>query len=178
MGIWFALVGMSAGTVASFALVGWTFTRGLYGGVETAQPYEFESGTVVIEEEPSAEANAGEGAEEPGPGGIAEPGSASEVDPSPADPQAEPRPDADQEHPDEESGEPEAPAEQDEVQDPELVPVEESSECGNEESQAPADPDDDPDHGHDWDHEWDGDWDRDDPWLRPESDAIELPLLD
>nr|BFF23008.1 hypothetical protein GCM10025732_09730 [Glycomyces mayteni] len=90
MGIWFALVGISAGTVASFAMVGWTFTRGLYTGADGVEPVEIESGTVIIEgDEPPATPGEIEGiaGAEPVPGGLAEPGEG--VEPVAAEPQAE-----------------------------------------------------------------------------------------
>jgi hypothetical protein len=181
VGLWFALVGMSAGSVTSFALIGWTFTRSLYGGGDAAEPLAFESGTVVIEaEEPVEEA----GLDEPAP-----PGGNSEPDPAPAEPQAEPvaddgpgrssgEPEAAAEP--EEPEEPDAPVEHGEVVDPELVPVEEDDRwCPPDEEAF------DWDHDLDWD-QWDGAWDGvegEGPWLRPEFEApesveIELPPLD
>jgi hypothetical protein len=153
VGLWFALVGVSGGTVASFALLGWAFTRGLYTGGSSAEPVEFQAGPVVIEaEEPAADPDA----EGTGQDGLAEPGSAAEVDPSPADPRAEPMPDTAVERPVEESAAPsapEAPAEQGQAGpgDPELVPVEEDEDqdehgCG-EESEAPE-----------WDYDWHREW--------------------
>lgn len=166
VGMWFALVGVSAGTVASFALVGWTFTRGLYTGPGTAEPFEFESGTVVIEAEevPDAAGGVGEGAaggDEAGLGGLVEPGGVAEIDPSAAEPQAERVPEADQEHsgeepegkPDEERGE----ADED---PPELLPVEDEDRgCGRDEEADESSP------VLDWDQDWhsggaDQDWDQ------------------
>ncbi|MEU5872307.1 hypothetical protein AB0A73_12215 [Glycomyces sp. NPDC047369] len=163
VGIWFALVGISAGTVASFAMVGWTFTRGLYTGADGAEPMEIESGTVIIEgEEPPATPGEIDGlaGAEPVPGGLAEPGEG--VEPAAAEPRAELVPQRDREPEDapgppvEEGGEASEP--------PRLVPVDEDP-CGPEESgETPGedeneDEDDGGDAGNSWDHgEWDGDW--------------------
>ncbi|MCD0443515.1 hypothetical protein LO763_07725 [Glycomyces sp. A-F 0318] len=167
-GVWFALVGVSAGTVTSFALIGWTFTRSLYGGVEAAEPLEFESGTVVIEAE---EDPAEESGEDPGAEGTGEPGGPAEVDSSPAEPQAEPRGDAEPEPAEEAPEEPAAPVEQGEAEDgggdPELVPVEEDGSWCPPDAEAGV---------PDWDYEWRPD--GEDPRLRPEFDAIELPEWD
>lgn len=59
VGIWFAMVGVSAGTVAAFSLIGWTFAKGLYGGGDGAEPLDYDPQTVVIE------------AETPDPAGVA-----------------------------------------------------------------------------------------------------------
>ena len=92
LGIWFALVGMSAGTVASFSLIGWTFTRGLYVG-GGAEPLEYESETVILEAEVTTgpEGIAGGDA----PEGLIEPGAVPEFAASPAEPRAERMPEAD-----------------------------------------------------------------------------------
>lgn len=174
VGLWFALVGVSAGTVTSFALIGWTFTRSLYGGDETAEPLEFESGTVVIEaeEEPVEEADGGEGA---GPDTPGEPGGTAGVDPSPAEPRTEPMADAGAERADEAPEEPEAPVEEggtgrDDAEEdgPELVPIEEDD---------PWCPPDIEVDVPDWDYEWRRDGDEG-PWPRSGLDEVELPLLE
>ncbi|MEU6247057.1 hypothetical protein [Glycomyces sp. NPDC047010] len=163
VGIWFALVGISAGTVASFAMVGWTFTRGLYTGDDGAEPVEIESGTVVIEgDEPPATPGEIEGiaGAEPVPGGLAEPGEG--VEPVAAEPQAE----LVQQHEREPEEAPGAPVEEggeeggEEAEPPRLVPVDEDP-CGPEESgETPGEDEEDDggDAGNDWDH---GDWDQD-----------------
>ncbi|GAA1695778.1 hypothetical protein GCM10009830_49610 [Glycomyces endophyticus] len=156
VGIWFALVGVSAGTVASFAMLGWTFARGLYTGADGDEPYEIESGTVVIEgEEPAVDPGGLDGAPgDPAPGGLAGPGAG--VDPEAAKPQVEPLPEPEPE-PAAEPGPPveEAPEESAEATEPpRLVPVEEEEE----ELPCPEESGDDPGHGGgDW--EWDrGRW--------------------
>lgn len=133
VGLWFALVGMSAGTVASFAAVGWTFTSGLYDDEPAvALPPNVEPGTVVIEADESA-ATSGEDPPGPVPTGpetepIAGPGTVEpRSEPVREDPVLEPvapPPPAERE---EERGEEHA-----EVEDPpRLVPIEESGpECG------------------------------------------------
>jgi len=127
VGIWFALVGMSAGTVASFALVGWTFARSLDGGVDSAPPMEFESGTVIIEAEEPPEGAAG--GDEAGLEGRVDPGSGPVIDPSPPVPQTERLPEADPQEPSDSRG-------QAETEEPQLIPV------GDEEA-------DDAEHGED-----------------------------
>jgi hypothetical protein len=55
--VWFALVGVSAGTVASFAGVGWAFLHaaGLVGGTGEATPLSWGHEEVVIEAEEDLE---------------------------------------------------------------------------------------------------------------------------
>ncbi|GAA2299454.1 hypothetical protein GCM10009853_064680 [Glycomyces scopariae] len=157
VGIWFALVGVSAGTVASFALIGWTFTRGLYTADWAGDPVEIESGTVIIEgEEPPAD-----------PGGVdgltggepAEPGAG--IDPEPAKPQVErlPEPEAEPGPPVEEAAPSEEPTE--EAEPPRLVPVEQGEQpCPEESGEEPEDGDGGGDDGEDGDG-WDRpDWDH------------------
>jgi hypothetical protein len=151
VGIWFALVGVSAGTVASFAMVGWTFTRGLYTGGDAVEPVEIESGTVVIEgEEPALTPGEIEGIAggDPVPDGLAEPGAG--IDPEPAEPRAEPLsggdPEDDPGPPVEEAGESGGGGQS---EPPRLVPVGEGDPCSPEESAEDPDPD------------WSGDWDPD-----------------
>lgn len=180
VGIWFALVGISAGTVASFAMVGWTFTRGLYTGADGTEPMEIESGTVIIEgEEPPATPGeiAGLAGAEPVPGGLAEPGEG--VEPVAAEPQAELVPQRDRGEPDDAPG---PPVEEggEESEPPQLVPIGEDP-CGPEESGDNGEEDDAEDDGEDdgngWDHgDWDnGGWDDwgeswDDAWSESSSD--------
>lgn len=156
VGIWFALVGVSAGTVASFAMVGWTFTRGLYTGEDATAPVEIDSGTVVIEgeEPPATPGIEGIAGGDPVPDGLAEPGAG--IDPEPAEPRAEPLPGGDREAepgpPVEESGEHEGDSES---EPPRLVPVGEDGPCSPEESEE--------DPGPDWSGGWeDFDWDEGD----------------
>lgn len=160
VGIWFALVGISAGTVASFAMVGWTFTRGLYTGADGTEPMEIESGTVIIEGEESPATPgeiAGLAGAEPSPGGLAEPGEG--VEPVAAEPQAELVPQRDRGEPDDAPG---PPVEEggEESEPPRLVPIGEDP-CGPEESSDNGEEDDAEDDGEDdgngWDH---GDWDN------------------
>ncbi|RRR96020.1 hypothetical protein [Glycomyces terrestris] len=157
VGIWFALVGVSAGTVASFAMLGWTFTRGLYTGGEADEPVQIDSGTVIIEgEEPPAEPGDVEGLAggDPLPEGLAEPGAG--VDPEPAEPQAEPLPEpADEPGPPVESDPVEEGGEQSEP--PKLVPVEEEPPCDPGESTGEPAPDWD-DWQDDWESDWPGEW--------------------
>jgi len=166
VGIWFALVGISAGTVASFAMVGWTFTRGLYTGADGVEPVEIESGTVIIEgDEPPATPGEIEGiaGAEPVPGGLAEPGEG--VEPVAAEPQAELVQQHDRE-PEEAPGPPVEEGGEEASEPPRLVPVDEDP-CGPEESgETPGgeEEDDGGDAGNDWDHgdrhhDWDGGWD-------------------
>ncbi|MCH7229519.1 hypothetical protein L0U85_01380 [Glycomyces sp. L485] len=110
-GVWLALVGVSAGTVASFAAVGWVFlSADLYRGTDAAGPPKRAEDQVVIEAEETP-------VPEPGPGG-SEPTtqalSAPVPEAAPVGNQAEPIP--------ERAGE--VPAE-----DPRLVPVEDDPEC-------------------------------------------------
>jgi hypothetical protein len=158
VGIWFAMVGVSAGTVASFSLIGWTFAKELYGAGDGAEPLDYDPQTVVIEAEetPDPVSVAGGGEDPIGPGG---PGPDPQIAVSPAEPQAE-RIAADEVDPpendprEEEAPETSAP--------PHLVPVDEDDGCGREE--AAPDWDSGADHnggndndqgqgqGHDWDH--------------------------
>lgn len=86
VGIWFAMVGVSAGTVASFSLIGWTFARDLYGG-GGAEPLGYEPQTVVIEGEKTPDPVGVAGGDEPiGP---ALPGPEPQIAVSPAEPRAE-----------------------------------------------------------------------------------------
>lgn len=57
-GVWFALVGVSAGTVASFASVGWAFLWAADLGDETdgVEPVRWDRESVVIEAAPETEA--------------------------------------------------------------------------------------------------------------------------
>jgi hypothetical protein len=80
------LVGVSAGTVASFSLIGWTFTRGLYDGGNGTVPLEFHPETVIIEAEETPEGAAGGDDELEG---LVEPGTEPNVAASPAEPRAE-----------------------------------------------------------------------------------------
>lgn len=86
VGLWFAMVGVSAGTVASFALIGWTFTRGLDGGAGP-EPLEYDPETVIIEAEetPGPEGIAGG---DDGQEGLLEPGAEPQIAAGPAEPQA------------------------------------------------------------------------------------------
>ncbi|GAB3647618.1 hypothetical protein [Glycomyces tarimensis] len=126
-GVWFALVGVSTGTVASFAAVGWAFlsATGLHGGVDTAAPPDRGQGEIVIEAELTADP-------ESSPEGT-EPTTEAESVPVPQlervrveaeteaapEPEPEPRP-----HPVE--PEPELATES---EDPKLVPAEEDWNC-------------------------------------------------
>ncbi len=175
VGIWFALVGVSAGTVASFAMVGWTFTRGLYTGEDAAEPVEIEPGTIVIEgEEPPASPGEIEGIAggDPAPDGLAEPGAG--IDPEPAQPRAEPLPgagpDAGPGAPVEESGEEDPGSEP-----PRLVPVGEDDPCTPEESAEHPGPGWSDWDGADWDRDGDGRGDRGPGYLELE---LEFPVLE
>lgn len=142
VGIWFAMVGVSAGTVASFSLIGWTFARDLYGGGDGAEPLGYEPQTVVIEAEETPEPIGVAGGDDD-PAEPAEPGPEPQIAVSPAEPRAERLQDDDIEaasvH-DEPVLEESAP--------PQLVPVDEDDgDCGREES-------DEPDREHDWDGGW------------------------
>lgn len=156
LGIWFALVGMSAGTVASFSLIGWTFTRGLYVG-GGAEPLEYESETVILEAEVTTgpEGIAGGDA----PEGLIEPGAVPEFAASPAEPRAERMPEADgggaPAH-DPRDGEPESDeTASGEPEPPHLVPVDEDDGGGRDEEAL--------DPGGEQEYpEWDGDRDHDD----------------
>jgi hypothetical protein len=176
VGIWFAMVGVSAGTVASFSLIGWTFARDLYGGGDGTVPLDYEPQTVVIEADetpdPIGVAGGDDGPVDPaGPGPGAEP----QIGISAAEPRAERLQDAEVEAalpPEEPRDEPA----REESAPPQLVPVgEDEEDCGREES----DPDphwdghwgDDGDGGRDHGHDWDSGGDR-------ESAAYELPELD
>lgn len=129
VGIWFAMVGVSAGTVAAFSLIGWTFAKALYGGGDGTEPLDYEPQTVVIEAEtPDPAGAAGENAGPAGPG--PEPRIA--ISPA-AEPRAERIAEADDadspRHQPDDGGALEA------ITPPQLVPVEEEDDpCGPEES--------------------------------------------
>jgi hypothetical protein len=150
VGIWFAMVGVSAGTVASFSLIGWTFARDLYGGGDGTEPLHYEPQTVVIEADETPEPVGVAGGDD-GPAGPAEPGPEPQIAVSPAEPQAERIVEADDTE--DRRYEPEADPLPEESAPPQLVPVEEDEgDCGREES------------GHEpgWEPDWNGDWDRGD----------------
>lgn len=142
VGIWFAMVGVSAGTVASFALIGWTFARGLDDG-DGAEPLEYGSETVVIEAEETPDPEGIAGGDD-GQEGLVEPGAEPRIAASAAEPQAGPiaesgdgaRPAADEPRGDEPAPGGSEP--------PQLVPIEEGDGCGREEEA------DDADGEHDW----------------------------
>ncbi|THV41574.1 hypothetical protein [Glycomyces buryatensis] len=122
-GIWLALVGVSAGTVGSFAVVGWAFTSaaGLYDGSGGGAPLEWESETIVIEAEEAPPGGPSDG-ESPGAAGDsrAEPG----PEPSAAEPQVAPAPGRTETEPE---LRPESDPESDSVTDaepPQLIPIE------------------------------------------------------
>jgi hypothetical protein len=172
VGIWFAMVGVSAGTVASFSLIGWTFARDLYGGGDGTVPLDYEPQTVVIEADETPDP-IGVAGGDGGPVDPAGPGPEPQIGISAAEPRAERLEDAEVGAalpPEEPRGGPAS----EESAPPQLVPVGENEEdCGREES----DPDphwdghwgDDRDDGRDWSS--DGDRDR-------ERAAYELPALD
>ncbi|WP_205324384.1 hypothetical protein [Glycomyces sp. YM15] len=146
VGIWFAMVGVSAGTVASFSLIGWTFARNLYGGDDGTEPLHYEPQTVVIEAEKTPDpAGVAGGDEEPAdPAG---PGPEPQIAVSPAEPQAERIVEADAA--DEPRLEPEDEPVPEQSAPPRLVPVDEDD-CGREEgAEAPE-----------WYDDWDVDWDH------------------
>lgn len=160
VGIWFALVGVSAGTVASFALIGWTFARGLDGG-DGAEPLEYDAETVVIEAEETPDPEGIAGGDD-GQEGLVEPGAEPRIAASAAEPQAGPIA---------ESGDDAGPAADaprgDEPEPPQLVPIEEDEDgdgCGREEEA-----DDDGDSDHDW-------ADPGLPELDPVLDQVDLEL--
>jgi hypothetical protein len=129
VGIWFALVGVSAGTVASFALIGWTFARELYGGGDGAEPLHYEPETVVIEADETPAPAGAAGADEE-PLGPEEPGAEPQLVASPAEPRAERIAEGDT-----------PPRETlvlvpQETDPPQLVPVEEHDPCEQEEEAA------------------------------------------
>ncbi|MCC3764732.1 hypothetical protein K3N28_16870 [Glycomyces sp. TRM65418] len=145
VGIWFALVGMSAGTVGSFSLIGWTFAQGLYDGESGAEPLEFDPGTVVIEaEEPPVDEPEDEGLAggDDGLDGLTEPGREPDTAASPAEPRTG-RVEETAEAPEEV---PEAPVEEsreerheaEATEPPHLVPVDEDEDdgdCGHDEAE-------------------------------------------
>ncbi|HEX2143477.1 MAG TPA: hypothetical protein VHG10_03115 [Glycomyces sp.] len=174
VGLWLALVGMSAGTVASFSLIGWTFTRGLYVDAPSREPLGYESETVILEAEETPEPAGGAGSD--GLEGLAEPGKGPEIAASPAEPRAERVPES-VEHDHEASAEEprEERAEIETTEPPQLVPVNEGG-CDGE-AGAPED-----DHGGhewgggiDWVHDWNQDWDADEH-LDELLDQIEIEL--
>lgn len=133
-GVWFALVGVSAGTVASFAAVGWAFLYavGPAAGEGDSDPLAWDRDRVVIE----AEETAG-GPEDPSGSGGAEPsaGELSAPEPEAATAEETPTPGPEPERPAESDPrlvpvEPEPPTEE----GLELVPSESASEDGPEES--------------------------------------------
>ncbi|MEV3937807.1 hypothetical protein AB0K52_17725 [Glycomyces sp. NPDC049804] len=167
VGIWFAMVGVSAGTVAAFSLIGWTFAKDLYGGGDGIEPLDYEPQTVVIEAEtPDPVGVAG------GDGGPLGPGPEPRIAISPAaEPQAERIGEAD------DAGG--APREPDdgrvpESAPPQLVPVEEEDgPCPPEESgedETPGGTGDDESPA--WPDHWSGDWEDLRDW-----DAIDLDEL-
>lgn len=149
-GVWFALVGVSAGTVASFALVGWAFVAatGPNEAIEAAPVPADE--TVVLEAAPEAEEP------EPPAGPAVEPPLVSEPEAERVpDPDLEPAaaPEAEADRPEESGG-----AEE----EPRLVPLtppEDRRECGRPESGEALEPDlpnensipePDLEHRHEW----------------------------
>ncbi|MDA1362779.1 hypothetical protein O1R50_24385 [Glycomyces luteolus] len=150
VGIWFAMVGVSAGTVASFSLIGWTFARDLYGGEDGTEPLHYEPQTVVIEAEETPGPEGIAGGDEGPAGGPADPGPEPQIAVSPAEPQAERIAEAG-------GADPRLELEDEPVlvqsKPPQLVPVEEDEgDCGPEESAAEPG----------WEHDWDGGWDPED----------------
>lgn len=130
VGIWFAMVGVSAGTVASFALIGWTFARGLDGG-DGAEPLDYDSETVVIEAEETPDSEGIAGGDDDGQEGLVEPGAEPQIAASAAEPQAgriaESGDDA-RHHADEPRGDEPAP---EGSEPPQLVPVDEDEDDGD-----------------------------------------------
>jgi hypothetical protein len=126
-------VGVSAGTVASFSLIGWTFTRGLYDGGNGTEPLEFDSETVIIEAEETPEGVAGGDDELEG---LVEPDSEPDVAASPVEPRAELVQDGDEDAPEAPGDDPaEERTESEETEPPQLVPVdEEDGDCGHDEA--------------------------------------------
>ncbi|GAB3996237.1 hypothetical protein GCM10029992_15720 [Glycomyces albus] len=126
LGVWFALVGVSAGTVASFALVGWAFVSASEpdGATGVAGAPDWAEETVVLEATP-------EPASVPRPDASADrprvAGPATEQDPGPV-PEASPEPEAESEagRPEESSGSEEEPRL---VPLPPVPPLEERQEC-------------------------------------------------
>ncbi|MFC3492807.1 hypothetical protein [Glycomyces rhizosphaerae] len=164
VGIWFAMVGVSAGTVASYALIGWTFARGLDAG-DGAEPLEYGSETVIIEAEESPDPEGVAGGDD-GQEGLVEPGAEPRVAASAAEPQAgliaESGDDASR-LADEPSGDEPAP---EGSKPPQLVPIEEDGDgCGGGEDA------DDADGDQGWD---DGGSDHD--WADPELPELDLVL--
>ena len=127
-GVWLALVGVSAGTVASFAAVGWAFlsAAGAYdAGTDSAAPPGWVQDDVVIEAEPTPEP----GAVATGPEPTTEASSVPEPEVEPAEPETRepvlaPVPERAPAEPDE----PEDPTES-ESDPPKLVPIEEEDAC-------------------------------------------------
>lgn len=132
VGLWLALVGVSAGTVASFSLIGWTFTRDLYDGGRGTEPLEFHSETVIIEAEETPEGVAGGDGELEG---LVEPDSEPNVAASPAEPRAELVQDGAEDASEPPADEPtDARPESEETEPPQLVPVgEDDGECDRDE---------------------------------------------
>ncbi|THV27032.1 hypothetical protein [Glycomyces paridis] len=163
VGLWLALVGVSAGTVASFGLVGWTFATGLYEIEDAGEPVAIDSGTVVFEaQEPPPAPAAGEDLDLEPPAGT---GTEPADEPSPIEPQVNEVPET-QADPVEER----APIE--ETAPPKLVPVDEhepecdrseDAEDGAEAGEGSSDWYEhwDGDTGWRWDEDWDQDWDAD-----------------
>lgn len=150
VGIWFAMVGVSAGTVASFSLIGWTFARDLYGGGEGTVPLDYEPQTVVIEADATPGPVGVPGGDGPaGPLADPSPGAEPQIGVSAAEPRAERLEDA-------EIGAaqpPEGPRDErapEESAPPQLVPIgEDDGDCGRDESA-----------GAGWDPHWDGGWEE------------------
>ncbi|MEU5154501.1 hypothetical protein [Glycomyces sp. NPDC021274] len=153
VGIWFAMVGVSAGTVASFSLIGWTFARDLYGGGDGAEPLDYEPQTVVIEADELPDPAGGAGGDGPVGPADPDPGAEPQIGISAAEPRAERLQDAEVEafEPPEvpqDDPAPEASA------PPQLVPVGED-ECGRDEADEP----DGPQWDGGWEEHWDCGWD-------------------
>lgn len=131
VGIWFAMVGVSAGTVASFSLIGWTFAKDLYGGGDGTEPLGYDPQTVVIEAD---ETPVGVTGGDEGPLGPAGPEHEPQIAVSPAEPQAERIVEAD-EADDLPELDPREEAATETSTPPQLVPVEdEDDDCGREEA--------------------------------------------
>lgn len=173
VGLWLALVGMSAGTVASFGMVGWTFAMGLYGEEEAGPPLAFDSESVVIEAEepPGDDGPEGDGSDGGSSGtGVdlgdlelpVDPGGETANEPEPVEPQVSLVPVETEDARVEERAPVEESAPIEEAEPPKLVPVEES------ESEPEDDCDREEHEGGSWEHGWDdaweggwnGDWDK------------------
>ncbi|WP_199042340.1 hypothetical protein [Glycomyces salinus] len=140
-GVWFALVGVSAGTVASFALVGWVFVSASGPGEATgaAGATGWAEETVVLEATPEAWSVP---RPEPSADRPQMTGPAAELDPGPAresSPEPDPEPEAEAVRPEESDGS---------EDDPRLVPLppvpslEERQECERpDRPDGPASPD-------------------------------------